>query len=302
MALRNNAVDRMRVPRFLPAAASFISGNASCATMPFIGTSNAMPLAPFFLSLRRVSWLGAPLNLLLLLGLAALLAHWTWRFAAPVPPLSASAARADIKLGAQLASLRAAHLFGSAQGGQAARDEPVTSLNLKLRGVFAALGGQPAMAILGVDGQDQAVATGYEIVPGVVLDAVAPDHVILLNRGMRERLDLDAVGQPLALASGDIPVTRNEFNQALANPQSLGVQARAGSGAQPGLVLTTVAADGLAARLGLQSGDTLRMVNGMPVTNIQDFARQLSVTEGVQRLTVVGERQGKPLTLSYRLQ
>jgi len=302
MALRNNAIDRMRVSRFFPADAIFKSGKTSCAAMPFIGSLNAMPLAPLFVSLRRASWLGAPLNLLLLLGLAALLAHWTWRFAAPMPPLSASAARADIKLDAQLASLRAAHLFGAAQGEVAVRDEPATSLNLKLRGVFASPDSQPAMAILGVDGQDQAVATGYEIVPGVVLDSVAPDHVILLNRGMRERLDLDAVGQPLALASGDIPVSRNEFNQALANPQSLGVQARAGSGAQPGLVLTSVAADGLVARLGLQSGDTLRMVNGMPVANVQDFARQLSGTVGVQRLTVVGERQGKPLTLSYRLQ
>lgn len=260
-----------------------------------------MPLDALFVSLRRVPWLGAPLNLLLLLVLAALLAHWTWRFAAPVPPLPASGARADIKLGAQLASLHAAQLFGAAQG-RADAAEQATSLNLKLRGVFAALGGQPAMAVLGVDGQDQAVATGDEVVPGVVLDSVAPDHVILLNHGVRERLDLDALGRPLALAGGDIPVSRQEFDQALANPLSLGVQARAGSGARSGLVLTSVSSEGLAARLGLQSGDTLRMVNGMPVADVQDFARQLSGTTGVQRLTVIGERQGKPFTLSYRLQ
>lgn len=252
-------------------------------------------------SLRRVPWLGAPLNLLLLLTLAALLAHWTWRFAAPVPPMQTGGARADIKLDAQLASLRAAHLFGAAQGRTDAA-ERATSLNLKLRGVFAALGGQPAMAVLGVDGQDQAVATGDEVVPGVVLDAVAPDHVVLLNHGVRERLDLDTLGQPLVLASGDIPVSRKEFDQALANPQSLGLQARAGSGVRSGLELTSVSSDGLAARLGLQSGDTLRMVNGMPVADVQGFARQLSGTAGVQRLTVVGERQGKPLILSYRLQ
>src|SRR4030065_2753102 len=117
-----------------------------------------MPLESLLVSLRPPPWLGAPLNLLLRLGLAALRAHWTWRFAAPVPPLSASDAHADIKLGAELASLRAAHLFGAAQGEADVRDEPVTSLNLKLRGVFAALGGQPAMAILGVDGPDQAGA------------------------------------------------------------------------------------------------------------------------------------------------
>jgi len=40
----------------------------------------------------------------------------------------------------------------------------------------------------------------------------------------------------------------------------------------------------------------------MPVASMQDFARQLSGTAGAQRLTVGGERQGRPLILSYRLQ
>ncbi len=260
-----------------------------------------MPLDALVSALRRVPWLGAPLNLLLLLGLAALLAHWTWRFVAPVPPLPANSADADIKLDTQLASLHAAQLFGAAQGRPDAPAEQATSLDLKLRGVFAALGGK-AMAIVGVDGQDRAVALGDEVVPGVVLDTIAPDHLILLNRGVRERLDLDAVGRPLTLTDGDTPVSRQEFEQALADPRSLGVQARAESGPLSGLLLTSVAGDGLAARLGLQSGDTLRMVNGMPVASMQDFARQLSGTAGVQRLTVVGERQGRPLILSYRLQ
>lgn len=262
-----------------------------------------MPLNSFFVSLRRVPWLGAPLlNMLLLLALAAMLAHWTWRFAAPVPPQSAAAARAGIDPGADLASLRAARLFGAAAGQAGAPAEPATSLNFKLRGVFAATGGQPAMAIVNVDGQDQAAATGHEIAPGVVLDAVAPDHVILLNRGVRERLDLEAVGRPLALADGDIPVSRQEFNQALANPQSLGVRAEVDTGEQPGLVLVSVAGDGIAARLGLRSGDTLRMVNGNTVADMLDFARQLSGTAGVQRVTLMGERQGKPLILTFRLQ
>jgi len=260
-----------------------------------------MPLNAFFASLRRLPWLGAPLlNLLLLLALAALLAHWTWRFAAPVPPVAAGGARADIKLDAALASLRAAHLFGAAQGQASASTEQATTLNLKLRGVFAALGGLPAMAILAVDGQDQALATGYEVVPGVVLEAVAPDHVILLNRGVRERLDLEAVGRPLA--DGDIPVSRQEFDQALANPKKLGVQAQAGTAGQPGLLLAMVDGNGLAARLGLQSGDRLSMVNGSAVASVQDLARQLSATVNAQRVTVVGERQGKPLILTFRLQ
>ncbi len=61
------------------------------------------------------------------------------------------------------------------------RDEPVTSLNLSWRGVFAALGGQ-RRCDSGVDGQDQALPTGYEIVPGVVAGLGVPDHVFFVNR------------------------------------------------------------------------------------------------------------------------
>jgi general secretion pathway protein C len=262
-----------------------------------------MPLKPVFIPLGRAPWLGVPLlNLLLLLALAALLAHWTWRFAAPQPPQPPADARADVKLGAALDSLRSARLFGAAEGGAGAAAERATTLNLKLRGVFAALGGLPALAIVNVDGQDQAIAAGQEIQPGVLLDAVAPDHALLLNRGVRERLDLEAMGRPLTLTNGDIPLTRQEVNLALANPQSLGVQLRAGSGPQPGLVLTRVAGDGVAARLGLQSGDVLRMVNGSPVANVQDLAQLLAGNANMQRVTLAGERQGKPLNLSYQLQ
>lgn len=262
-----------------------------------------MPLKTVFARLSRAPWLGVPLlNLLLLLALAALLAHWTWRFAAPRPPQPPADAHADVKLGVALDALRAAGLFGAAEGGADTAAERATTLNLKLRGVFAALGGLPAAAIVAVDGQDQAIATGQAIQPGVVLDAVAPDHAILLNRGVRERLDLEQMGRPLTLAGGDIPVTRKDISRALANPQSLGVQVQAGSGPQAGVVLTRVAGDGLVARLGLQSGDILRMVNGSPVANVQDLGQLLSGTANVQRVTLVGERQGKPLNLSFSLQ
>lgn len=261
-----------------------------------------MPFKPDFNALGRLPRPGVPLlSLLLLLALAALLAHWTWRFAAPRPPQQAAGARAEVQLGAALETLRAARLFGASAGASGAVERE-TTLNLKLRGVFAALGGLPALAILAVDGQDLAVATGKEVQPGVTLDSVAPDHVILVNRGARERLDLEELGRPLTLANGDVPLTRQEINLALANPQTLGVQVKSGSGPQAGLVLTQVSGDGLVARLGLQTGDVLRMVNGSPVTNVQDLAQQLAGNASVQRIILVGERQGKPLNLSFSLQ
>lgn len=262
-----------------------------------------MPLKPDFNALRPAAWLGAPaVSLLLLVALAALLAHWTWRFAAPRPTVPAAGAATEVSLAAALETLRGARLFGASADGAttaAARD---TALNLKLRGVFAALGGLPALAIVNVDGEDRAVATGQEIQPGVVLDAVAPDHAILVNRGVRERLALDEMGPPLTLSGGDIPVTRQDIDLALANPQNLGVEVKQGDGPLAGLTLTQVSPDGLVARLGLQSGDVLRMVNGSPVANVQDLARQLAGNANAPRMTLVGERQGQPLNLSYSLQ
>jgi general secretion pathway protein C len=266
---------------------------------------NAMSRLPPALvdTLRRASRRGLPLvDLLLLLALAALLAHWTWRFAAPPPPPVPVAGRGHADSGNEFDALRAAGLFGGKVPVEAAGERP-TALNLKLHGVFAAPRGRRAMALLSAGNGEQAVARGDEIQPGVVLEEVAADHVILLNRGLRERLDLETVGVPLAAAApGEKQVTGQDIRQALANPQSVGVQVGEQAGPLAGLQIVRVEEGGLAARLGLQSGDTLRMVNGMPIANAQDLARLLSDAGNVERITLVGERQGAPLTLSYRLQ
>lgn len=253
-------------------------------------------------TLRRSSRRGLPLlNLLLLLALAALLAHWTWRFAAPLPPPPPPAGGGDVRSGNDLDTLRAAGLFGGKAATTAAAEAP-TALDIKLQGVFAAPPGRRAMAVVSTAGGEQAVARGEEIQPGVVLEEVAADHVILLNRGLRERLDLETPGGPLAAAvPGDRQVTGQDIRQALASPQSVGVQVGESAGPLAGLQIVRVDEGGLAARLGLQSGDTVRMVNGMPVTSVQDLTRLLSDAGNVERITVVGERQGAPLTLSYRL-
>ncbi len=253
-------------------------------------------------AVRRTLRHGLPaINLLLLLTLAALLAHWTWRFAAPQPVQPPAAGPGDARVDDGLHRLRAAGLFGGRVAAGTQGEAP-TALGLKLHGVFAAPEGRPAVALLSAEGVEQAVVRGDEIQPGVVLEAVAADHVILLNRGVRERLDLETLGAPMAPTPGEISLTRQDISQALASPQSVGVQVGEPAGPLAGLQIVRIEEGGLAARLGLQSGDTLRMVNGMPVANAQDLARMLSDSANVERITLVGERQGKPLTLSYRLQ
>lgn len=247
--------------------------------------------------LPRAGW--ALLDMALLLALAAVLAYWTWHFAAPVPlrPIERAAPQR-----AGIDALRAARLFG----GPVRTDARTTALNLKLHGVFAAPDTRLALAILNVDGQDQAVARGAEVQPGVVLNEVAADHVQLLNQGVRERLDLD---RPQAQAPGtsgaprEMALTPAEIDRAIANPQQFGAQIRSnGDEGRPALIVDAVDTGGFAARLGLQSGDTLRLVNGNPVASVQDLARLLTDAASQQRVTLVGERLGKPLILSYKLQ
>lgn len=253
--------------------------------------------------LPRAGW--AALDVALLLALAAVLAHWTWRLAVPettqaVPPPPAAQT-------AGVEAIRAARLFGEPTAADARPAARATTLNFKLHGVFAAPGTRPALAILNVDGQDQAVARGAEVQPGVVLSEVAADHVLLVNQGVTERLDLErpqaqqAPGAPNA--PREMTLTPAEIDRAIANPQQLGAQIRPnGDEGRPALIVGTVEAGGFAARLGLQSGDTLRLVNGNPVASVQDLARLLADAASLQRVTLVGERQGKPLILSYRLQ
>ncbi len=250
--------------------------------------------------LPRTGWV--LLNLALLLALAATLAHWTWRLVAPDPsrPVARPAPQAS---GVEV--IRAARLFGTAEvtGDPAHSVVQATVLDFRLRGVFAAPGTRPAMAIINVNGQDQAIARGGEVQPGVMLSDVAADHVLLLNKGLPERLDLDRPEAQQGLAPREMALTPGEIDRVIANPQKLGAEIRSnGDEGRPALIVAAVEAGGLAARLGLQGGDTVRMVNGQPVGNVQELARLLTDAASQQRVTLVGERQGNPLTLAYRLQ
>lgn len=240
------------------------------------------------------------LNMTLLLGLAAVLAYWTWRLAAPAAT-SMFQPRTQ-----QVAAFDPTALKGLFGGRAEAGDARATSLNIHLTGVFAAPGGRPAVAILKVNGQDMAVVRGSEVQTGVVLDTVEPDHVLLLNQGVKERLDLDQPGGRAGGTQGarqDVALGAREIDQVIANPQDIRAQVRpVGDEERPGLLLVQVEPGGFAERLGLRNGDILRMVNGHAVGSLQDLGRLLTDAAGTSRVSLVGEREAKPLILSYRLQ
>lgn len=132
------------------------------------------------------------LNLVLIVLLAWQLAHWTWLFLAPRLPLAAPAVRAELNSEVLLETIRAARLFSGGASENLSASAATTPLNIKLKGVFAASGKRPAMAIIDTgEKSNSAFSIGDTVLPDVVLEEVHAHHVILKRGGMRERLALE---------------------------------------------------------------------------------------------------------------
>ena len=130
----------------------------------------------------------ATMGAIVLLGLV--LAYWTWVWFAPRPEPSV---QSPTEVGDRPKA--ALELFGiSARTGAGASP---TGIAVKLIGVVAAPGGQPAYALLRMDGMPTVAASvGTEVAPGVRLAEVHADGVILERGGMRESVALPERGQP----------------------------------------------------------------------------------------------------------
>jgi general secretion pathway protein C len=151
-------------------------------------------------SLARMAPTLATLVLLLLGGFLA--ARWVAYFAASTEA-APSAPRERPQLGAAAQALADAHLFGVAASG-----ETKSNLNVKLRGVFAGGGTGTGYAIVNAGDRDQATRIGSEIVPGVTLESVHADHVVLRRAGALAR------DTPEERISGQGPAAAPRYAQA----------------------------------------------------------------------------------------
>lgn len=254
----------------------------------------------------------------LIVLLCWMLAQWTWLV---LTPKAKRMPVADALLSAPAAAdaIFSSHLFGRASGESSAPEsQPVTFSNLKLHGVFAAIGSLPAFAILSVDGKpDQPVKAGAEIAPGVALAAVYPDHVEVRRKGVVERLNLETrVAGPGGVAKdsdfrlnvqsrapGSYSFSRNELNQALQDPKQMAnlgkFVARAG---WKGLIVEDAPRGSLAEKLGLQQNDVVTQLNGQPVASNEDIGRFYQQLNQTGQVKLIGLRGGKALVLNYSIQ
>lgn len=190
---------------------------------------------------------------------------------APATPVEQLVRQAE----AGTASLASWHLFGNAlpladpRGAAAAPD---TGLALVLHGLFAADDPKDGRAIIADDsGAERNYSVGDEVAPGVVLDAVYPDRVMLSRGGAIEALRLPRpttdTGAAPAADAGGVVVTNRPLPPALRD--SPAAQGAVGSPGQP-FVTPNVSTAGLdwnatTAALGVDAQQLAREVSVLPV-------------------------------------
>ena len=264
----------------------------------------------------RERWPDA-VTLLALALLCWVLARWTWVLLAPAAPVVVPATPAPVDIQAALDEILRARLFS----GKAAGEAPIAVTarrDVQLAGVFATAPQGRGWAVLQLEGKAQQVAAnGTEIAPGLLLDQVFGDHVVVTREGTRERIDLArrvaAAPQQAPVfglnvqqrGTGDYAFSRAELDRELRNPGQLSNLGGLSVSAEAGVRIERAPPGSLAERLGLRPGDLIRSVNGQQIQSDEDLRRlyeQFNQTRQTAWVIFEGRRNDTPLRLRYTVQ
>jgi general secretion pathway protein C len=241
-----------------------------------------------------------------LLWLSWALAQGTWRIVQPRGPAVLRGAADEVDLGV----LPRSQLFGAPASPQAAESLAPTNLNLTLTGVVARPVGGCALVI--VQGQpESAFCAGEDLTPGVRLDTVERDRIVILRNGARETVplkDLDKHANLIALptpgpivqpgSTGAAVVDRKQLQQQMGKPEFLS-QALIVPNPEGGFLVRQIQPGSLYEKLGLRPGDVIRNVNGQALTSMEDVMKLYQQFGTAQRVLVEVQRQGRSETLYY---
>ncbi len=242
-----------------------------------------------------------------LLLLCWTLAQGTWRVLQPPSPAVARAGGADL---ADLRGLGSVQLFGRPAPRSPAAEASVAPSNLNMTLTGVAAGAAAGCALLIVQGQPEAAfCSGEEVSPGVRLDTVERDRIVIVRNGAREAVFMkDAEGgaagaavlPPIVQSVGTDRqlVDRRQLQQQLGRPEFLN-QALIVPNPDGGFLVRQVQAGSLYEKLGLRPGDVIRNVNGQPLTSMDDVMRLYQQFGTAQRVLVDVQRQGRSETLYY---
>lgn len=247
---------------------------------------------------------------LLVIALGASLAQLTWLLlpapaGSPAPVVAAAAGRAAAS--PRLESVAALNLFGTPEA--AARptaqiNAPETSLNLTLRGLFAAARKEAAFAIIAEGaGNERHFRIGDKIAGGATVQDILPDRVVLERAGRYETLRLpkerlDTANQsnpaPAALTPAMTGQLRELRNTMRGNPQELlnlaEMQPVVEDGQLRGYRIRPRRHGELFRAAGLSPNDVITGVNGIPVTDPAQFAALSAQLSNASTLLLSVER------------
>jgi general secretion pathway protein C len=257
--------------------------------------------------------------LLLVVALGAQLAHWTWVLFAPRQGSAAvQAAPADVAAAGRI--IAATHLFGHSTQPVAALDRDGAALNIRLKGVFAARGRSPSFAIINTGAKgDLAVRAGDEVQPGLKLQSVHSQYIVVNHDGALQRINLeqkDRTQAPSQLGATRLgissvgynaySISRSDLTAALQgqdfnNNASINL-GKLGTAPGGGLQVMEASSGSIAEKLGLQAGDVLRQINGQYVSSSADLSRMYQQLQQVSQIQLELVRSGKPIQLRYTVQ
>jgi len=241
-----------------------------------------------------------------LLWLCWALAQGTWRIIQPGSPMVARSSAEAVDLSA----LTRAQLFGPVAASRGPEESLApTNLNITLTGVAVRPTGGCALVI--VQGQpESAFCAGEELTPGVRLDGVERDRIVILRNGAREAVSLKDNDKAVSLivptappivqpsATGGQLVDRRQLQQQMGRPEFLS-QALIVPNADGGFLVRQIQPGSLYEKLGLRPGDVIRNVNGQALTSMDDVMRLYQQFGSAQRVLVEVQRQGRNETLYY---
>jgi general secretion pathway protein C len=277
--------------------------------MAFSAAQRFIPSAKGLQAVLTHRALPAAAALAAFLWLCWALALGTWRIIQPGPvPVVVRGGADAVDLGA----LTRAHLFGPVAPARDPATEASlapTNLNITLTGVAVRPGGGCALAV--VQGQpESAFCTGEELTPGVRLEAVEQDRIVILRNGVREAVTMKDADKSASLivpsqgpivqpgSSGGQLVDRRQLQQQLGRPEFLS-QALIVPNPDGGFLVRQIQPGSLYEKLGLRPGDVIRNVNGQALTSMEDVMRLYQQFGSAQRVLVEVQRQGRNETLYY---
>lgn len=260
--------------------------------------------------------LNAPLvaTVVLSLLLAVQAGRLVWLFVAPAPEAPQAAARpmpeADVSIFQRFDAF-----FRTGAQSSLAEATGADATQMRLYGVRAG-GPGGGSAIIGLsDGRQVSVGVGEEVEPGLVLQSVGSDHVLLARGGSVSRLIFTEAppgtpAPPAAPATPQVvtPQASAPTTTPTAAPQVDPARLVAQAGLRPRLkgmgvsgFTVTSTGDGAALRAaGLRSGDVILAVNGAELNSPQAVAGLRNRLSGATSAEIRYERDGAVQTTTIR--